>query len=547
MKPRVRRTLVLNERRPIRDSLRVTSVVAGSLLVTAAVVAAVPSDAHSVVPVSLFMLTIVGAAVLGGPIAAFATAIVVALVMALQFIEPVESDTPGALLAAGLFVLTAVALSLGLGRLDMAKRRANAERLELDLLADATMALSTLDLDLAIRRLAVVLVPGLADGCVVDLITEEGRFRCAVAADRRVSATPLIDALERIPPDPASVSDPAVTAVATGAPVLLRRIDDKLLRTIARSEEHLRIMRSLGARSLLAVPIVGDDGVVGALSLAQHSQSSRRFSSRDVTLATEIGRRLAAAIGHARAYESERQSVQVLQRTLLPGRLPEVEGVHLSRLYRPAAAEVGGDWYAVVPLSPTQVGLAVGDVAGHGIAAATVMANVRFALQAFAFDGTKPETVLQRLNQLLLHYRGDTLVTVCYGVLDLGARTWRHACAGHVPPVLRSASGTTLLSSAPGLPLSVDEHAPFADEVFSVEPGDAILLYSDGLIERRGESLSDGLARLQAAVARQDSLDLDRLADSLLDPSHGDDVVVLAAELASDAAREPGVESGPAG
>jgi hypothetical protein len=531
MQPRPRRTLVLNERRPIRDSLRVTSVVAGSLLVAAAVAAAVPSDANPVVPISLFMLTIVGAVVLGGPIAAFAAAVIVAITMALAFIEPVEGDAPSAVLAGGLFVVTALGLSLGLGRLDVAKRRANAEKLELDLLAEATTALSTLDLDLAIRRLAVVLVPGLADGCVVDLITEEGRFRCAVAADRRASATPLIDALERIPPDPASTADPAVAAVATGEPVLIRRVDDKFLRTIARDDEHLRITRSLGPRSLLAVPIADDDGVVGALTLAQHRQSARRFSASDIVLAGEIARRLAGAIGRARAYESERQSVQVLQRTLLPGRLPSIEGVRLSRLYRPAAAEVGGDWYAVVPLSANQVGLAVGDVAGHGIAAATVMANVRFALQAFAFDGTKPETVLERLNQLLLHYRGETLVTACYGVLDLAAMTWRHACAGHVPPVLRSRAGTTLLASAPGLPLSVDAHAPFADEVFSIEPGDAILLYSDGLIERRGESLEDGLARLQGAVARHGPLDLDRLADGLLDPSHGDDVVALAAEI----------------
>ena len=163
MQPRSRRTLVLNERRPFRDSLRVLAVAGGSLVAAVTIAFAVPDDAHAVVPVSLFMLTIVGAAVLGGPIAAFVAAAGVSVAMAFAFLEPLDGfgiDAPDAVLASGLFLATALALSFGLARLEGAKQRANAEKLELDLLAEAARALSTLDLELAIRRLALVLVPG---------------------------------------------------------------------------------------------------------------------------------------------------------------------------------------------------------------------------------------------------------------------------------------------------------------------------------------------------------------------------------------------------
>ena len=201
--------------------------------------------------------------------------------------------------------------------------------------------------------------------------------------------------------------------------------------------------------------------------------------------------------------------------------------MQLSRIYRPAAAEVGGDWYAVVPLPPGRVGLAVGDVAGHGIESATVMANLRFALKAVAFDGAKPGEVLERLNRMMHHYENDTFVTAAYGVLDLDAMLWQQALAGHMPPVLVHDGTAHLLDSTPGPPLGVATDPTYAEETFEVEPGSQLLIYSDGLVERRGESLAVGMERLRVTAAQ--GVDVEALAGHLSDPSAEDDIVVLSA------------------
>jgi serine phosphatase RsbU (regulator of sigma subunit) len=229
-----------------------------------------------------------------------------------------------------------------------------------------------------------------------------------------------------------------------------------------------------------------------------------------------------------------------LQRGLLPKELPEVEGVQLAAHYEAAGtgAEAGGDWYDAFPLAGGRVGVVVGDVAGHGIPAASTMGQLRSVTRAFAAadEGTRsPGNVLTRLNRHQLALGQGELFTVIYALVDLGAGNITWANAGHPPPVLRSAGGEIrFLEGGEGLPGIEDvAYATFEQRL---EPGDTVFLYSDGLVERRGESLDVGLHRLADAI-RAGPEDPERLCEHVLssvqlpaDQLH-DDVTALVARV----------------
>lgn len=525
------REVLLNERRRVAQIGRLVVVGVIAAVAIGAVVAYLPRDTSEVIPSVTLLLIVLATSLAGGAAAGIIAAALATVGMEWAFIpirESFEPKTTTDLIATALFAFATVIVVLAVRQLDTANRRVTREKLTLDILDDLTSALgTTLDPTVAIRRATQVIVPTLADSCSIDLLDGDGLRRVAFA-DASPSTIRLAAALER--QAPSAEGHPSVRAVTTGNVFLQRRVKDTHLRAMVVDDAHLQLLRKLRPASMLAVPLVYRGQTVGALMLAHGKRSHRRFSLDDVPLVQEIAARLARAVRNAQVFETDRRAVEVLQRTLLPEELPRVDGVRLSRLYRPAAAEVGGDWYAIVPLPPGRVGLAVGDVAGHGVESATVMANLRFALKAVAFDGAKPGEVLARLNQMMHHYENDTFVTACYGVLDLEAMLWQQALAGHMPPVLAHDGSARLLDSTPGPPLGVASDPGYADETYDVEPGSRLLLYSDGLVERRGESLSVGMERLRV-IAAHGTADLETLAEHLADPSAEDDVVVLSAVI----------------
>jgi PAS domain S-box-containing protein len=230
------------------------------------------------------------------------------------------------------------------------------------------------------------------------------------------------------------------------------------------------------------------------------------------------------------------QLVEVFQRTLLPATLPTVPGTSVVARYRSAERRnnIGGDWYAVVPLRSGQLGLAIGDVAGHGLDAVSDMATARYSLRALALSESHPNDVLHELNQVVRTFEPGALITAIYGVLDPEGRTWTYASAGHVPAVLRRRDGTALLlDEQADAPLGVD--APFRSVGIALETGDTLLLYTDGLVERRSEDLTVGFDRLVAACsdAPADPGALcDHVLDTLLRDDPGeDDIALLAVTL----------------
>ncbi len=297
------------------------------------------------------------------------------------------------------------------------------------------------------------------------------------------------------------------------------------------------LMREKGIVSLLGVPLVVDERVLGVLHVG--SREAREYSDDDVALLELAGQRLAVALDHSRLYAREHAVAETLQRSLLPESLPEVAGAALASRYVPGApdVDVGGDWYDVIPLASGRVGLAMGDVVSRGVRAATVMGQLRNALRAYALDGRSPAAVLERLHGVLRSLERREMATLVYMVLDPQALTYTVASAGHPPPLVLAEDGAVdLIEEGRGPPLGAVADAIYAETSGDLAPGCTLLLYTDGLVERREMWLDEGLGRLTIEAAACAGADPDKMLDRLvraLVPEGGadDDVAALAIRL----------------
>jgi serine phosphatase RsbU (regulator of sigma subunit)/anti-sigma regulatory factor (Ser/Thr protein kinase) len=263
-------------------------------------------------------------------------------------------------------------------------------------------------------------------------------------------------------------------------------------------------------------------------------------ASRDVTdlVAAEHKAREAE-----RRIERDKIAIELLQRVALPDDLPRWSGVDLGAAYRPAerGQPIGGDWYDAFPLDDHSLAVVIADVAGHGPDAAAFMVQVRNVFRAVAIEHREPVAVLTHVNQVLCRLREmwSPFVTCCYGVLDTVEQTYTWGRAGHLPPMLMERGGRTrMLWSDAAVPLSITPEAAFVSDTVAIRPGHRLVLYTDGLVERRNESLDDGLARLidvASTIDARAAADLARsLAATVTEPA--DDIAVLCVELHHDGA-----------
>ena len=242
----------------------------------------------------------------------------------------------------------------------------------------------------------------------------------------------------------------------------------------------------------------------------------RLFTDEDVELLQSAADRAALAIA-SRMTERERGLADALQTSLMP-RLPDLPAVALTGRYLPAAsAQLGGDWYDAFPLPDGRLGMAIGDVVGRGFHAAAIMGQLRSGLRAYALDGMPPGAVLERLSRLLRQLEPGRTATVLYLVLDPHGGSLVASSAGHPPPLLAHEDGDPEFMELPGsAPLGATRHPTYEERERSLDPGAALLLYTDGLVERPGESLDAGLERMKAIVAEGDE-NLEKLGDGLVD------------------------------
>ncbi len=297
---------------------------------------------------------------------------------------------------------------------------------------------------------------------------------------------------------------------------------------VAEAEIFNPILREKGLRSLLGVPLLVEGSVIGVLHVG--TLTTRAFDDEDEELLLRAADRAALAI-YSRLSERERGLAVALQRSLLP-RLPDLPAVSLAGRYFPAAAaRLGGDWYDAFQLADGRLGLAIGDVVGHGFHAAAIMGQLRSGLRAYALDGREPGAVLERVSRLLRQIEPGRTATLVYIVLDPHGGALSVASAGHPPPLVAPMDGEPRFIELPGsVPLGAARHATYESRHLELDPGSALVLYTDGLVERSSESLDDGLGRLSEA-AREGPDDLEHLSDAivgkLLPQGPGDDDAAL--------------------
>ncbi len=298
--------------------------------------------------------------------------------------------------------------------------------------------------------------------------------------------------------------------------------------------------RSLGGAitSLLAVPLFDDGRVIGSIQVG--TLTRRDFDGETIGLLRLAADRAGLAIGRTRLYERERRIAQELQRSLLPKRLPDVAGVGLGARYVPGenGTAVGGDWYDAIALPSGRVAIAIGDVVGRGIAAASTMGQMRSALRAILMQADDTGTMADRLNRFTLALGSDEAImtTVVLAILEPGTGVLRFTNAGHPPPLLVSADGSAAyLDEPPAPPMGVLATPRYKQHTRRLEPGATIVMYTDGLVEEPTEMLDVGLERLRVAATTMGTdveATCEMLLDSLTDDAvRSDDVTMLVVRL----------------
>jgi serine phosphatase RsbU (regulator of sigma subunit)/CheY-like chemotaxis protein/anti-sigma regulatory factor (Ser/Thr protein kinase) len=282
------------------------------------------------------------------------------------------------------------------------------------------------------------------------------------------------------------------------------------------------------------VPLATGSEVLGLLLLRASAQ--RRFEASDLELLGLAADRMALAIDHVQRFAQGREVVENVQRSLLPNRLPHHPRLELAARYMPSglAPQIGGDWYDAIELDSDRTAVMMGDVVGHGVRAATTMSELRNALRAFAVEGHGPGPALAQLDRVAYATLGPGMVaTVLFLVIDANTGAITLARAGHPPPALRSADGRVRFLESEGRPpIGVQQLAPVIESQFTFEPGDTLLLFTDGLIERRYEPINTGLDRLSNALAGA-PVDVEALCEHVLENTVGaeasqDDTALLA-------------------
>ncbi|MEV6932622.1 SpoIIE family protein phosphatase [Dactylosporangium sp. NPDC051485] len=319
--------------------------------------------------------------------------------------------------------------------------------------------------------------------------------------------------VERLREVPLTHPYPATEVARTGRARYLSTLAEF---AVAQAAGAGRPIPSGGRQAWAFLPLATAGDVLGTLVIGYGMP--REFDDAERANLAAFAAVCAQAMQRALLFEAQVSIAGELQRALLPAELPEVPGLRHAARYLPwtHGADVGGDWYDVIPLGGDVVAVVIGDVVGHSATAAAVMGQVRNALRAYAAERHSPSAVMQRVNRLLLDLHPDAVATCCYLELHLSEGTATAVLAGHPPPVLRAGRRVGTLTLRPAPPLGVSPDVGFPETTFLVPGGANLLLYTDGLVEDRRYHLDDGLAELRAAVRAAPTTDPRAMLDHVL-------------------------------
>jgi PAS domain S-box-containing protein len=365
--------------------------------------------------------------------------------------------------------------------------RMRAERAERFLSQASKLLAASLDYPTTMRRVADLAVPQVADWCAVDVLDDRGALRHVALAAADEADLPLARELrDRYPVDPrAPTGVPHV--IRSGDPELFSAIEDEMLSAGARDARHLELLRSLHMKSVMIAPMTARGRTLGAMTFVS-SHSGRRFDVEDLGLAEELARRAATAVDNARLYGERAYIARALQESLLPPTLPEIGGVEVAARFRAAGDgnEVGGDFYDLFDTGDAQWAVVMGDVCGKGARAAAMTALARYTLRAAAMREDRPSDVLSTLNEALVRQRADEqFCTVAFArLVRNGAGTLiTVASGGHPLPLVLRADGRVDAVGTPGSLLGIMPDPQLSDDSVRLDPGDAIVLYTDGVTD----------------------------------------------------------------
>ncbi len=431
-----------------------------------------------------------------------------------------------------------------------ARITAEASRERLALLAEVSGALaSTLDPQTVFENLAQLLVPRLADWCILDALDDDGGLRETAVVHIDPRQVGLVQEMRRRRRDAGGDGIWSVRrAMRTGRSERVEDITPDDLAAAAADGDHLDVLRALAPRSALVAPLVSRGRVLGGITLV--TTGSRSYDAEDQTLLENVATRAATAIDTAMLFDSRTAVARALQQTLLPPALPEIPGVDLWADYRVAEAgiEIGGDFYDVFE-SGDGWHVVLGDVCGKGPAAAAVTGLFRHTLRAVAPGSSagprSPAAVLTATNDAILDQIDDTRFVTAVLVGLRPGRGRAHvavACGGHPRPVLLRADGAVERVEATGTLLGVLPSPPLQEVELDLGPGDSLVLYTDGVTEARNGSDQFGETRLMAALegatdarsARQVTERVVAAVDAFRDPAAGtDDIAVVGIRVPS--------------
>jgi serine phosphatase RsbU (regulator of sigma subunit) len=260
------------------------------------------------------------------------------------------------------------------------------------------------------------------------------------------------------------------------------------------------VLLAKGIRSLLGVPMLAGQDIIGVLHVG--TLTPRRFTDDDMRLLQVVADRISLT-AQVRLRSSDQTAAAALQRSLLPARLPEIDGLELAARYVPGHEYgIGGDWYDVFTLPSGCIGVVIGDVSGHGLASAVIMGRVRSALRSYALICDDPAEALTLLDRKVRHFEAGSLTTALYAMIDPAPGIVAMSSAGHLPPLITEPGRPTHLADVPvDPPLGVGRlRGPRKTTTMTLKVGAALVCYTDGLVERRGELIDDGIERLRACT-----------------------------------------------
>jgi PAS domain S-box-containing protein len=417
-------------------------------------------------------------------------------------------------------------------RSDRGEERARAN---LDVLVRAGRRLGrSLNVEATLREIADLLVPTVADHCVIDLTDEEGHLRRVTVVHApggrfEGDGWSAVGAHIDYPH-----SHPCSQALRRRHAVLLEEIPPSTSQHSPTTKPTSFADGAAGLLSLIAAPLVIGGKSAGVISVAS-STSGRHFGFEDRALLEEIAGRAAVALDHARTYQRERGTALALQESMLPGEPPELDGVQVTWRYSPARsdAQVGGDWVDLIPLPLGRSALVIGDVQGRGVHAAALMGQLRTAVRSYAALDLPPGVLMAHLDNITCSLGDEHIATCLYSVYDPFTREYEAANAGHLFPLLAHAGSAGALPVTAGPPLGVGKHT-YPETATRLPAGSLLALFTDGLVESRSGELEAGLRALLGVLASR--ADAGDVADQLMEESSGgahDDRALLLAKTSA--------------